>query len=45
MLKPVAPTVSAESTKPEDVKAWDDYYAAVDAWIDSRKACMDREDY
>lgn len=45
MLKPVAPTVPADSTKPEDIKAWDDYYAECENWADAQKPCMDREDY
>lgn len=45
MIKPVAPTVSAESTKPEDIKAWEDYYAACEAWVDAQKPCMSRDDY
>lgn len=40
MDKPVAPTVSPESTKPEDVQAWEDYYAACEAWVDNNKPGM-----
>ena len=40
--KPVAPSVPATSEKPEDVKAWDDYYAACETWADMQKPCMDR---
>ena len=42
IYKPVAPTVSPKSTKPEDVKAWEDYYTACDHWTDMHKPCMDR---
>jgi hypothetical protein len=42
MIKPVAPTVSITSTEPEDIKAWDNYFAECEAWVDSRKPCMDR---
>lgn len=35
-----APTVSAQSTKPEDVQEWEDYYAACERWIDNNKPGM-----
>jgi hypothetical protein len=37
---PALPTVSSTSTKPEDIKAWDDYYAECDRAVDSRKPGM-----
>lgn len=43
MFKPVAPTSSPTSTNPEDVKAWDDYYAECENWADAQKPCMDRD--
>jgi hypothetical protein len=42
MFKPVAPTVPATSTKPEDIKAWDTYYAECEEYADMMKPCMDR---
>jgi hypothetical protein len=43
MVQPVKPTVPADSTKPEDIKAWEDYYADCENWADQQKPCMDRD--
>lgn len=40
MMKPVAPSVPADSKKPEDKKAWDDFYGECDRYNDSLKPCM-----
>lgn len=42
MFKPIAPSASPTSTEPEDIKAWDDYYAACEVWAEVQKPCMDR---
>lgn len=43
MYHPVAPTVPADSTKSEDMKAWDDYYFECEVWAELQKPCMDRD--
>lgn len=42
LIRPVAPSVPADSTKPEDIKAWEDYYDACDYYVEMSKPCMDR---
>lgn len=44
-IKPVAPSVPATSTDPDDVQAWEDYYAACEVYAEMQKPCMDRYDY
>jgi hypothetical protein len=38
--RPTAPTVSAQSTAPEDVQAWEDYYADCETYTDMNKPGM-----
>jgi hypothetical protein len=40
MAKPIAPAASPTSTDPEDVQAWEDYYAACEEEIELSKPCM-----
>lgn len=40
MAQPIAPASSPTSTDPEDVQAWEDYYAACEEEIELNKPGM-----